>query len=102
MANISNHRTSKEKATGCPKCAARIRNDIIAKENAKLNNMAEQYPHLAEQWHPTKNGDLKVTEVSVHSNKKVWWICEKGHEWKAIVTSRNRGYGCPMCNRLQK
>jgi len=31
------------------------------------------------------------------SKKKVWWICSKGHEWKASVATRNKGTGCPYC-----
>ena len=27
----------------------------------------------------------------------VWWICEKGHEWQAMVKSRVSGCGCPFC-----
>ena len=32
------------------------------------------------------------------SGKKVWWKCSKGHEWQAIIKSRNHGRGCPICN----
>jgi hypothetical protein len=32
-------------------------------------------------------------------NKKVWWICEEGHEWQATVKSRVKGRGCPECNK---
>ena len=29
---------------------------------------------------------------------KVWWQCNKGHEWKANIYSRNLGgHGCPVC-----
>lgn len=99
-----NHRTSSSGRgpTGCPKCAARLKMEIRAKEAAETNNMAEQYPHLAEQWHTSKNGDLKATDVSVHSNKKVWWKCDIcGNEWETTVNHRTRdakrGLGCPRC-----
>lgn len=32
------------------------------------------------------------------SNRKVWWGCEKGHEWQAPVYSRTHGNGCPVCS----
>lgn len=32
------------------------------------------------------------------SNRKVWWVCEKGHEWQATVRSRVSGAGCPVCS----
>jgi hypothetical protein len=31
------------------------------------------------------------------SNKKVWWLCEKGHEWEISVNARSRGHNCPYC-----
>ena len=41
---------------------------------------------LAKEWHPTKNGSLTPADLTLGSNKRVWWICSKGHEWQA------RGY----------
>ena len=32
-----------------------------------------------------------------NSGKKVWWICNKGHEWQASIAHRNKGRGCPYC-----
>lgn len=54
-------------------------------------------PKLAEQWHPTKNGDLLPENVTASANKKIWWICEQGHEWQAMLNSRSQGAGCPIC-----
>jgi hypothetical protein len=33
------------------------------------------------------------------SRYRAWWLCEKGHEWSVMVSSRT-GYltGCPACN----
>ena len=32
------------------------------------------------------------------SNRSVWWLCEKGHEYKAAVASRTiNASGCPYC-----
>ena len=44
------------------------------------------------------NGDLKPEDFTIGSHKKVWWICDKGHEWKTIVKSRSKGDGCPVCS----
>ena len=52
---------------------------------------------LLEQWHPTKNGTLTPEQVPPGSHRRVWWICQKGHEWQAIVKSRAAGCGCPVC-----
>jgi len=37
--------------------------------------------------------------IPAGTEKKVWWMCEKGHEWQAVVYSRNKGKGCPICAR---
>ena len=56
-------------------------------------------PHLIMEWHPTKNGDLRPRDITPGSGKKVWWLCEEGHEWQAAIYSRSRGSGCPHCHR---
>jgi len=62
-------------------------------------NLSLINPDLAKEWHPTRNRDLNPRTVTPGSGKKVWWICSRGHEWKAPVYSRNRGSGCPICNK---
>ena len=59
--------------------------------------MATTNPELAKEWDYSKNENLKPTMVSKNSGKKVWWKCEKGHEWRATIASRNLGNGCPIC-----
>ena len=57
-------------------------------------------PLLAKEWHPIKNGDLTADDVSLGSDKKVWWKCDKGddHVWEARVHHRVNGIGCPICS----
>ena len=50
---------------------------------------------LLAQWNDSKNGDLTPADVSFGSHKKIWWLCEYGHEWQAEVYSRTSGRGCP-------
>ena len=49
------------------------------------------------EWNYEKNGDLNPYELTAFSHRKVWWKCEKGHEWNATVASRTSGKGCPYC-----
>lgn len=51
------------------------------------------------EWHPQKNGKLLPCDVFAGSSKRVWWICKKGHEWRAPISRRNNGNGCPDCNK---
>jgi len=60
-------------------------------------SLQEQNPNLAAEWHPGRNGNLTARHVSSSSNKKVWWMCVRGHEWQATISSRSRGNGCPYC-----
>ena len=61
------------------------------------NSLLKRNPELAKEWHPTKNGFLQPEHVTSNSNVKVWWQCEKGHEWQTQSNSRMRGNGCPVC-----
>lgn len=79
---------------GCPICAGK---QILPGQN----DLASLYPHLAAQWHPAKNGSLTPSQVTPGSHRKVWWVCDKGHTWQAIVKSRVSGCGCPVCANRQ-
>ena len=63
-----------------------------------INDLATLHAHLIKEWHPTKNGELTPHDVTQSSGKKVWWQCEKGHEWEATVVKRTDGRGCPYCS----
>lgn len=63
----------------------------------KENSLAERFPDLIAEWHPTKNGNLTPWKVSYGSGKRVWWRCKHGHEWSALIYSRTKGNGCPYC-----
>lgn len=53
---------------------------------------------LAREWHPTKNAPLTPKDVTAGSGRKVWWLCGKGHQWEAAISSRSMGRGCPYCS----
>ena len=77
---------------GCPVCIGR-------KVLAGYNDLATTFPEIVAQWHPTRNGDLRPDQVTAGSGKKVWWRCEQGHQWEAMVYSRiSGGSGCPVCS----
>lgn len=78
------------KGSGCPYCSGRIAIEGI-------DDLATTNPKIAETWHPTKN-ILKPNQVKVKSNRKIWWMCEKKHEWQTTVYNRWQGKGCPYCS----
>ena len=86
----------KKKSTGCPYCYGRIA--YSGKNDLKTVN-----PDLANEWHPTKNGEITPEVILPNSNKKVWWKCKRcGHEWQAVVSNRTKGSKCPKCAQSKK
>ena len=76
---------------GCPYCSG-------LKVLIGFNDLTTVSPKIAAQWHRELNGDLTPEQVAYSSNKKAWWICEKGHEWSARIVSRTGlSTGCPYC-----
>lgn len=77
--------------TGCPVCAGK---QVVPGEN----DLASFRPDLARQWHPTKNLPLTPETITANSNRKVWWQCDLGHDWRSPVGRRVQGNtGCPVC-----
>ncbi|MBS7218225.1 MAG: zinc-ribbon domain-containing protein [Oscillospiraceae bacterium] len=81
---------SRVSGSGCPVCSGK---KVLPGEN----DLASQFPAIAAQWNSEKNGKLSPQQVTPSSNRKVWWICEKGHEYEAVVAARTRGSECPYC-----
>jgi tRNA (Thr-GGU) A37 N-methylase len=79
---------------GCPYCSGN-------KAIQGLNDLASKNPVLLKEWNYKKNINVNPKIIKSYSNKKVWWICDKGHEWEAIVSSRSQGKGCPYCSGLK-
>lgn len=95
----------------CSKCGyrfkAKINNRAIRKSCAccerkvvvrGVNDLATTHPKLAAEWHPTKNKELKPTDVLFGSARKVWWICPEGHSYLASILHRSGGTNCPICH----
>jgi hypothetical protein len=83
VANIYN-RTGPNR-TGCPVCSGK-------KVQKGFNDLKTTHPELAAQaygWDPT--------EITSGSNKVRVWQCAFGHNWKAMVNTRSKGIGCPVC-----
>lgn len=78
--------------SGCPVCAGKV---VIPGQN----DLASAHPAIAAQWHPTKNGTLTPEQVTTFSNRKAWWVCDKGHEYYTVIAHRaQNASGCPYCS----
>lgn len=76
---------------GCPYCSGK-------KVLPGITDLETLMPELTKEWAP--NNLLKPSEVSIHSNKYVNWICSKcGHTWNAMINNRTGvcKEGCPAC-----
>lgn len=76
--------------SGCPYCTG--------KKADSSNSLATIFPQLCREWATDLNKTLTPSDVTTGSRKSVWWRCPKGHEWKAAITSRTHGSGCPRCS----
>ena len=78
---------------GCPVCS----NFKVVKG---LNDLFTVKPELEREWDFDKN-TIDPYTLSVGSKEKVWWKCERGHSWQAVIYSRTSDHqssGCPKCN----
>jgi len=81
---------ARSKGENCPICSG-------ARVIEGINDLATLKPELAQEW--SEKNEIKPTEVSIGSHKKVIWKCRLGHEWEASVKSRTvNGTGCPYCS----
>ena len=74
------------------------------------NDLASNFPEIAKEWHPTKNGNLTPDKVLAFSNDKVWWLLHYKEptgkkwvfEWEMEISSRTyRGQNCPyLCGKM--
>ena len=87
-----NNRT---RGKGCPFCSGKSVNDS--------NNLLSLRPDLILEWNYDKNIEINPKDITIGSQKTVWWKCNKGvdHEWQAKIsmrTRKNNPSGCPICS----
>jgi hypothetical protein len=77
---------SRSRGGGCPVC---YNAEIVV----GINDLRTTHPEIAAQasgWDPTT--------LTFGSDKKRQWKCDVGHVWTAVVKSRSKGGGCPICS----
>lgn len=86
---------NRARGSNCPYCSGRY---AISGEN----DIATLFPELLKEWDYEKNDQLGIKPQNVKKNtdKKVWWKCEKGHEYKSSIVNRTKSKGtcCPYCS----
>jgi hypothetical protein len=78
----------------CPFC--------IGQKASVTNCLATLRPDLAREWDDKRNRSLTPRDVSLGSDRKVWWHCpnDRRHFWLAAISKRTGtgGAGCPYCS----
>lgn len=82
--------SSRAAGKGCRYCAGR-------KVMPGFNDLATADPELTAQWDHERNGGLRPEDVTGMSQRSVWWTGRCGHSWKAKISNRRNGCGCPYC-----
>ncbi len=68
--------------------------------NIKSRSLLDEYPEIAAEWHPTRNGARTPRDVNPGSKIPAWWLCPTcSHEWRVRPGHRTRDgrSGCPEC-----
>ena len=76
--------------TGCGVCDGR--------QVTISNCLIKSNPDIASEWHSTLNGALTPYDVTLGSNKRIWWQCSKNpkHVWSRKINDRKYN-SCPYC-----
>lgn len=60
-------------------------------------------PELLNSWDFEKNLTFEPRQIKAGSNKKIWWICEKGHSYQQNTYEKLKGHqGCSTCRKINK
>ena len=87
---------SKIKNNGkCPICS----NKKVLKG---YNDLATVSPEIAKEWNYDKNKKFTPSTILAEGTTRVWWKCEKGHEWETSPKKRTENHSkCPYCSGLK-
>ena len=83
------NRTKEGMPTGCPFCSGR--------SVCECSSLAALQPDLMTQWDYAGNEGLYPEHISLQSGRKVSWVCSLHGPWRAAVSDRVMGTGCPQC-----
>jgi len=78
---------------GCPKCSGR---SVVPGET----DLATTHPQIAQEWHPTANGDLRPQHCTAGSERLVMWLCPRSHTYEVTIYDRTGSTraGCYYCS----
>lgn len=84
------------RGSGCPYCSGK-------KVLEGFNDLCTVNPSLSKEWDFGKNLGITPQNVTLHSNKKVWWRCNIcGYSWESKINDRANRQGCPKCAKEKR
>lgn len=86
---------SKVKGLKCPACSCMV-------VNPSFNDLKTKYPKIAQDWDYNLNGNDMPENTIATSMRYVFWKGPCGHNWRAKISDRVNGQGCPICARIKK
>jgi rubrerythrin len=88
--------------SACPECFRRRQQTQGPRSIPPARSLAARAPHLIPELHPDLNETLDPSRVAAGSNVTAWWNCTVcGCTWRARISNRARGSGCPACARAR-
>lgn len=84
---------SKRNKRGCPFCARK-------RAWPGETDIFTEIPNLEAKWDFGRNSGLDPKNVLRGSDKRAWWICEKGHRFEKSVYQMVKS-GCSFCSNKQ-
>ncbi len=81
------------RGAGCPYCS---HNRLLP----GFNDLETLFPEVAKEW-SERNYPLLPSQVAPFANRRVWWRCERGHEWYTLISTRSGGSKCPYCTDIK-
>lgn len=64
-------------------------------------SLAMLHPELREFWDYEKNHPLTPEHFTAGSNRKVYWMCRKGHSYQTTIVARAKAVGCTVCYKTR-
>ena len=66
-------------------------------------SIVDTNPELLNSWDFEKNLTFEPWQIKAGSNKKIWWVCEKGHSYQQNTYEKIKGHqGCSECRKINK
>ena len=89
------------RSSGCPYCSNPPKRILVGFNDFESWCIKNGKEKLLKEWNTERNTGLSPREITFGSGKRVWWKCDRGHEWRVSVANRAQGTNCPVCSRTQ-